>query len=154
MDILDILKSLNIGSSLKWHITFGRLYEGIFKIRYMEELIKLREFCFTEKEKAYQKGYRSALWTLSKPVTIRQRGKVTAFSAVIKQLDLILNNSCVKPCERRSPTDETFNGCKPPERKAKSTEKIDNNKNLCTFQDHLQFYSTNNYSCPICSCIL
>jgi hypothetical protein len=36
-------------------ITFGRLYEGIFKIRYMEELIKLREFCFTEKEKAYQK---------------------------------------------------------------------------------------------------
>ena len=69
----------------------------------MEELIKLREFCFTEKEKAYQKGYRSALWTLSKPVTIRQRGKVTAFSAVIKQLDLILNNYCVKPLDSRSP---------------------------------------------------
>ncbi len=80
----------------------------------MEELIKLREYCVTEKEKAYQKGYHSTLWTLTKPVTIRQRGKVTAFSAVIKQLDLILNNSVVKPSERRSPTDETFDGVSRP----------------------------------------
>jgi hypothetical protein len=88
----------------------------------MEELIKLREFCFAEKEKAYQKGYRSALWTLTRPVTIRQRGKVTAFSAVIKQLDLILNNSVVKPSERRSPTDESFDGCKPPDERQNPQE--------------------------------
>lgn len=87
----------------------------------MEELIKLREYCELEKEKA----------TKAKNIEVENKrgwavsnymGQELAFSGIIEYCDLILNNSVVKPSERRSPTDESFSGCKPPERKAKSTE--------------------------------
>jgi len=69
----------------------------------MEELIKLRTFCEQEKEKAYRSGYRCDPCLLTRPLTIRCRGRFAAFSAVIEQLNLILNNSCVKPLDSRSP---------------------------------------------------
>jgi hypothetical protein len=74
----------------------------------MEELIKLREFCFTEQEKAIvdfkkliqkQNLNHFYTWYVS-------RGQ--AFSEVIEQLDLILNNSCVKPLDSRSPEGQGY----------------------------------------------
>ena len=47
-----------------------------------------------------------------------------AFLEVIERLDLILKYSVVKPSERRSPTDESFSGCKPPDERQNPQEKI------------------------------
>lgn len=81
---------------------------GIFKIKIMKEIEELRNYCYKEKEKAYQKGYHSVIWTLCKPVTIKQRGRVDAFSVIIKRLDLILKNSVINPTDSRSPEGQGY----------------------------------------------
>jgi hypothetical protein len=87
----------------------------------MEKLIELRQYIVEEKEQAFKREF--AYKEISNETgRVASIGYQTACSDIIEQLDLILNNSVVKPSERRSPTDESFSGCKPPERKAKSTE--------------------------------
>ena len=87
----------------------------------MKELIELRTFCELEIEKANGKLYSNEPPIyLSTEIQLHER--VEAFSEVIERLDLILNNSVVKPCERRSPTDETFSGCKPPDERQNPQE--------------------------------
>lgn len=89
----------------------------------MKELIEIRDILKQNLENAEidhriyerRKDYHKSRYYL---------GELTAFSVVIDMLENRLNNSCVKPHERRSPTDESFIGCKPPERKAKSTTEI------------------------------
>lgn len=91
----------------------------------MQELIELREYIVKKKEKAINlKKISKSIDRDSVWVTANELAEL-AFSDIIERLDLILNNSVVKPSESRSPTDETFSGCKPPERKAKSTEDKD-----------------------------
>lgn len=128
------------------YITFGRLYEGIFKIRYMEELIKLKTFCELEIEKANGKLYSNEPPIyLSTEIQLHER--VEAFSEVIKQLDLILNNSVVKPSERRSPTDEAFDGVsRPNERQNPQEKKSESNENIDD-RNKIPFYKL----CPECS---
>jgi len=95
----------------------------------MEKLIELRTFIENKKKQALerQSHYKAKNNKQGYHATV---GYDSACLDIIEQLDLILNNSVVKPSERRSPTDETFSGCKPPERKAKSTEDKDKCEHL------------------------
>jgi len=87
----------------------------------MEKLIELRKIIELKKEKAEEQYFEAIDKKLVGASNILEI-RINAFSEVINECYLILNNSVVKPSERRSPTDESFSGCKPPERKAKSTE--------------------------------
>ena len=77
----------------------------------MQELIELRTFCEQEKEKANERYKYYSKFVRHDLEKGKFKGRKFAFSSVIERLDLILNNSVVKPSERRSPTDETFSGC-------------------------------------------
>lgn len=87
----------------------------------MQELIELRTFI-----EQYGKDVNGASEVYSKcnyPMeSVHFYGRYVASLEIIKQLDLILNNSVVKPSERRSPTDETFSGCKPPDERQNPQE--------------------------------
>ncbi len=112
----------------------------------MEELIELRTFCELEIEKANGKLYSNEPPIyLSTEIQLHER--VEAFSEVIERLDLILNNSVVKPCERRSPTDETFSGCKPPDERQNPQEE----KSECSEDCHNSAIKLGLTSCLICN---
>ena len=68
----------------------------------MEKLIKLKTFCELEIEKA-SKEIRYNNWRKVERVSMYHRIRQSAFSDIIDYLDLILNNSCVKPLDSRSP---------------------------------------------------
>jgi hypothetical protein len=88
----------------------------------MEELIELREYVVKEKEKASSLiKFTKAIDPESVWIKANKRAEL-AFSDIIERLDLILNNSVVKPSERRSPTDENFSGCKPPDERQNPQE--------------------------------
>jgi hypothetical protein len=90
----------------------------------MEELIKLRELRSKEKEKASSLiKFTKAIDPESVWIKANKRAEL-AFSDIIERLDLILNNSVVKPSERRSPTDENFSGCKPPDERQNPQEDL------------------------------
>lgn len=93
----------------------------------MQELIKLRTFCAKEKEYAISRTGKYSITPMSKrDLKLYYKGEEKAYSSIIGKLDLILNNSVVKPTERRSPTDESFGGCKPPdERQNPPSEKVE-----------------------------
>jgi hypothetical protein len=62
----------------------------------MEELIKLREYIVEEKEQAFKREF--AYKEISNETgRVSSIGYQTACSDIIEQLDLILNNSVVKP---------------------------------------------------------
>lgn len=100
----------------------------------IDKLLELRDYCKTQEKASFEKSeihfkkgnsHQDGWWY----------GNGRAFSDIIERLDLILNNSCVKPSERRSPTNETFSGCKPPDRKAKSTD----DKDKCDHESFVVF---------------
>jgi hypothetical protein len=115
----------------------------------MEELIELREYVVKEKEKASSLiKFTKAIDPESVWIKANKRAEL-AFSDIIERLDLILNNSVVKPSERRSPTDENFSGCKPPdERQNPQEEKSECSDNIDDI-NKIPFYKL----CPECSCI-
>ena len=69
----------------------------------MEKLIELRTFCVKAKSNAGRKAdlYRDDKHKIKE--FSYQSGRYFAFDSLIKKLDLILNNSCVKPTDSRSP---------------------------------------------------
>lgn len=89
----------------------------------MQELIELRTF-IENKQKQAQERHIHYVNKKNKQGYHATVGYDSACLDIIEQLDLILNNSVVKPSERRSPTDETFSGCKPPDERQNPQEKI------------------------------
>lgn len=110
-------------------LTPGGFTNEFLKSKYMKELIELKKHYEQELKKAEAD---TSLLNPSVPIVNQFwiASRTAAFLEFVERLDLILNNSVVKPSERRSPTDESFNGCKPPERKAKSTEDKDKCEHL------------------------
>ena len=96
----------------------------------MQELIELKKYYEQRVENVkFKNDMLKSCWHLF-PKERVDLIEIKTFSEFIEKLDLILNNSVVKPSERQSPTDESFSGCKPPERKAKSTEDKDKCEHL------------------------
>jgi len=87
----------------------------------MQELIELRTF-IENKQKQAQERHIHYVNKKNKQGYHATVGYDSACLDIIEQLDLILNNSVVKPSERRSPTDETFSGCKPPDERQNPQE--------------------------------
>jgi len=77
------------------------------KSKYMQELIELKEYYETLLEKTIQAKPLSMLsGTQSQKSAINER--ILVFSEFIEKLDLILNNSCVKPLDSRSPEGQGY----------------------------------------------
>lgn len=113
----------------------------------MEKLIKLKNIYKQKVENAtYKAGGSFYEINGSEMVNAYYQGQSVAFSEFIEQLDLILNNSVVKPSERRSPTDETFSGCKPPDERQNPQEE----KSECTKEYHIRCKKANHHICPRC----
>lgn len=102
-------------------LTPGGFTNEFLKSKYMKELIELKKHYEQELKKAEAD---TSLLNPSVPIVNQFwiASRTAAFLEFVERLDLILNNSVVKPSERRSPTDETFSGCKPPDERQNPQE--------------------------------
>jgi len=91
----------------------------------MNELDLIKQFCEKQITNAERRIERLNKQINRHPhLTYMYSGERAAFVKVIKEVQQILKYSVVKPSERRSPTDELFNGCKPPDERQNPQEEF------------------------------